>query len=475
MEVTGISSLRQLLSAEPFVAENVVGSRPNVFFTANVASSQHVAVADALTSTGMMWNIAMSNTTTKGHGTVLDQLDAVHSIITGYYQPYTSAVCEYDVIRGSTDTDPVAFPAYSAVGAEENSTRLEGRLVFQNLTKLDVFNTIGMLAEYRLRWIELPFNGTAIGAIIMKPRSPQNATQELCIGAGWGLSLMNTSTSEGSAAPVLSQVDTKSLISDLRRLSTGGPPYLHGSSPAELLAMMHQEFFYSPIFPQRPVIVTEEWANYLNPSIIYPNTTVFDTLMGLDTTLHPTGQAEIILSEMIANGLSRIGSTSQLQGTVKQITESDQFAGLDGDYWFAGKGNNVFQVDPAESKYWVKFRVSSTVEGYAYNTHGTITKFAIGLLLAYCFVAVAHILYTGISGISSTCWDSIGEVTAPRDELDAYGLAPQHLRRSSPSSTSSSSPFVFWRLRMRRATGEHLELVFGESGREDVGEQDYQG
>ena len=452
MEVTGISSLRQLLSAEPFVAG------PNVSFTANVASSQHVAVADALTSTGIMWAIAMSNTTTKGHGTVLDQLDAVHSITTGYYQPYTSVVCEHDVIRGSTDTDPVAFPAYSAVGAEENSTRLEGRLVFQNLTKLDIFNTIGTLAEYRLRWVELPFNGTAIGAIIMKPRSPQNATQELfmcSIGAGWGLSLMNSSTSEGSAAPVLSQVDTKSLISDLRNFGSGGP-----SSPAELLAMMHQEFFYPPIFPQRPVIVTEEWANYLNPSIIYLNTTVFDTLMGLDTTLHPIGQAEIILSEMIANGLSRIGSTSQLQGTVKQVTEPDQSAGLDGDYWFAGKGNNVFQVDPAESKDWVKFRVSSTVEGYSYNTHGTITKFAIGLLLAYCFVAVAHILYTGISGISSTCWDSIGEVTAL-----AMNSTPTVLLRNTCAGITELNIF---KLPVRvlafadaEGDGEHLELVFG--------------
>ena len=56
---------------------------------AAVATTQQAAVADALSTTGVMWQLALQNMTSKGHGSVLDQLDAVHSIFTGYYQPYT--------------------------------------------------------------------------------------------------------------------------------------------------------------------------------------------------------------------------------------------------------------------------------------------------------------------------------------------------------------------------------------------------
>lgn len=164
---------------------------------------------------------------------------------------------------------------------------------------------------------------------------------------------------------------------------------------------------------------------------------------------------------MVANGLSRIGSTSQLRGNVKQVTEPDQSIGLDGDYWFAGKGNNAFQVNPTEAKDWVKFRVSSTVEGYSYNTHGTTSKLAIGLLLAYCLVAVAHIIYAGISGTSSTCWDSIGEVTA----LAMNSTPTATLRNTCAGITELDIfklPVRVLAFRDAEGDGEHLELVFGK-------------
>ena len=228
---------------------------------------------------------------------------------------------------------------------------------------------------------------------------------------------------------------------------------------------MEKDFFYAPIFPERPVTVTEEWAKYLNPSIGYLNTTIFNNPMGLNVTSDSVGhqqvQAELTLAGMVANGLSRIGSSSQLQGTVKQIIEHGQSDGLDGDYWFAGKGNNVFQVGPQESKDWVRFRVSSTIEGYAYNTQGTTTKLAIGLLLAYCLMAIAHFIYAGVSGISSTCWDSIGEVTA----LAMNSTPTAALRNTCAGITELNIfklPVRVLAFRDAEGDGEHLELVFGD-------------
>ena len=470
VKITGKSSLRQISTVEGVMTNTTADGRPESVFNAYVASAQQVAAADALATTGMLWNVALANVSTKRHGSVLSQLDAVHSITTGYYQPYSSVVCEYDVIRGPTDTDPVAFPAFSGLGVQtdiafsQNSTLLDDRLVFQNLTKADIFNTTGEMGEYRLRWEELPFNGTAIGAVILTPRSPQNTTQELLvcsIGAGWGSSTMNTSTAAGSAGPVLSQVDTKAVSNLLHKNSQiGEPAWCLAYSFAEELSTIREVFYYSPIFPQRSVIVTKDWASYLNPSITHLNTTVFNNLMGLDTGMHLNNQAGLILAEMVANGLSRIGSTSQLQGTVKQVTEPDQSIGLDGNYWFAGKGNNVFQVDPGESKDWIKFRVSTTINGYAYNTHGTTTKLAIGLLLTYCIFAVAHIIYAGTSGISSTCWDSIAEVTA----LAINSTPTAALRNTCAGITELNIfklPVRVLTFRDAEGDGEHLELVFG--------------
>ena len=472
VEVTGRSSLRQLSFATEYASN---GS--DWVFGAAIASTQQVAVADALTTTGILWSTAMTNTSTNGHGTILSHLDAIHSITAGYYQPYTSVVCEYDVIRGTNDTDPVAFPAYSGLGVQiahaidSNSFVPPGvTLSYPNLTKSDLLNTPGSPGEHRLRWVELPFNNTAMGAVVLTPRSFQNTTQEvlMCsIGAGWGLSTMTTSTLDGNATPVLSQVDAEAVSYAMRNSSipSSDDAYYPGIFPVATMNAYLSKLFFLPIFPQRPVVVTEEWARCLNPSIKYLNTTVFNNLMGLnptsDTVEHREDWAEIILSGMVANGLSRIGSTSQLQGKVKQVTEPDQSIGLDGDYWFAGKGNNAFQVDPTEAKDWVKFRVSSTVEGYSYNTHGNTSKLAIGLLLAHCLVAIAQIIYAGISGISSTCWDSIGEVTA----LAMNSTPTAALRNTCAGITELDVfklPVRVLALRDAEGDGEHLELVFGK-------------
>ena len=477
IEVTGRSSFRQLHITE-FMSLKSGSDRFNsssFSFQTYVVTTQHVAVADALSTTADLWTRAIPNTKSKGHGSVLSQLDAVHSISKEYYQPYTSVVCEYDIIHGPNDTDSVQFPAYSSYGDPlVNSTRfsnftgLKDLLAFSNLTKSEILNTPGPISHSRLRWVELPFNGTAFGAIVLQPRSTFNTTQEILtcsIGAGWGLSTMNTSTESGSSGPVSSQVDTSSLSNFLRSPNGSLPAgWTDGESMAEDLSNMSKDLFFFPVFPQRPIVVTEEWARYLNPTINHLDTTIFNHLMGLDpgsgSILHQIYVTELVLGMMVANGLSRVGSTSQLQGFPRQITQPDGSIGLDGDDWFAGKGNNVFQVDPGVSKDWVKFRVSTTINGYSYNTAGATPKIAICLLLIYCLLAIIHMFYAGISGISSTCWDSIGEVTA----LAMNSTPTTALRNTCAGITELNIyklPVRVLAFRDEEGDGEHLELVFG--------------
>ena len=74
--------------------------------------------------------------------------------------------------------------------------------------------------------------------------------------------------------------------------------------------------------------MTEEWARYLNPFLSGSNTTVFNYLMNPQMIFADRSvSAKIILAALLANGLARIGSTSQLQGTVKTVTLPDGSSG----------------------------------------------------------------------------------------------------------------------------------------------------
>ena len=378
------------------------------------ATIQQSAVADALTETGNLWLNSVSNVSRTGHGSVLQRQDAVHAINNGYYQPYTMASCANDVIVGPQDDSAVAFPLPPGVEASVmlNQSKYNDSIldiysfVYPGITKNQLFETPGSLTESRLKWVELPqdpFNGSAIGAVILLPRSAANLTQEILvcnIGAGWGSSLMNTSSFSGYTTVTTSVVD----------LSVPGSTPLNRSDPnalqlsqAESAAASTYDVYYLPFFPEKPIIVTEAWANYLNPFLPALNTTVIDVLM---STYKPAAElnsldridiAKYALAGLLANGLASIGATGTLQGDIKTVKKPDGSTEWDGDYWFSGKGD-MFIVDPEESKDWVKFRVDSTMEGYAYNIRGASPKVAITFLLVYCIIALSHVLYAGISG-----------------------------------------------------------------------------
>ena len=138
----------------------------------------------------------------------------------------------------------------------------------------------------------------------------------------------------------------------------------------------------------------------------------------------------------------------------------------------------MFIVDPEESKDWVKFRVDTTIDSYAYNIRDTAPKVGISFLLIYCIIALYHVLYADISGmsvpysliptfwiliiqgISSTYWDSIGEVTAL-----AMNSTPTTLLKNTCAGIMELKifklPVRVLAVRDGEEDGEHLELVFG--------------
>lgn len=476
VEVTGENSFRRLHVFASYDTPSS-GRDPETI----LGTTQQAAVADALSATGTIWSWALTNVTTQGHGHPEDQLDAVHSIKQDYYQPYTVVSCLPDVINGLDDQRPVGFPlppgsapSMLNVSAFDDSI-LPGyptsawnlslspshALEFSGISRAEILGTPGAHNENRLRWVELPnnpFNGTAIGAIVLLPSAQEDMSQQIIVcnlGAGWGTTSLNTSTFTGTPQTVLSQVTTPESVLDFAALEK-----LTNAPPAEGVALTANAYFALPVFPQRTVTVTEEWAAYLNPSIPSLNTTLFHHLMASNiTSIRLATNVKIILAGLLANGLSNIGATSKLQGTMRKVTRPDGSSVIDGDYWFSGKGN-IFEVDAGDSKDWVMFRVSSVFQGYAYNTRGVIPKLAICVLLIYCAFALAHILYAGISGISSTCWDSIAEVTA----LAVNSPPTKALRNTCAGITEFDIfklPVRILTMRDEEGDGEHLELIFG--------------
>ena len=380
------------------------------------ATIQQSAVADALTEAGELWFSVSGNMSKSGHGNVLKQQDVVHSIKHGYCQPYTAASCDIDIINGTHDRSEVAFPLPPRVHPDLmlNKTKYNDKIlhmlsfVYPAISKDQILSIPGSPAEYRLKWVELPqdpFNGSAIGAVILFPQSATTSTQNFLVctlGAGWGSSMMNTSLVAGGTTTTTSLVTNPDRYTGTS--STNKSEDYYEQPKAGQLALGQILDFGLPIFPEKQIAVTEAWAKYLNPSVPILNTTVINALL---STYNPVEQPQGIqlqirtaggaLAALLANGLASMGANGRLQGNMKTLKQSDGSDKIDANYWFSGKGD-MFIVDPEKSKDWVKFHVETSIEGYAYNVRGAPSKVAISFLLAYCIIALTHTLYAAITG-----------------------------------------------------------------------------
>ena len=471
VQLTGQDSVRQL-SIDLLLG---VETPPGYDFQPVLASTPQSLISDALVATSYLYSLA----TIVGSPSASDKrlpgatgINFVHAINDGYYQPYTAATCGEDVIEGLSDESPVYFPISPLLldramvsnatlnnsiflfppGASPRGADYLSAIQYSGITRSQLLETPGDTSEYRLKFVELPqdlFNGSAIGAVVLAPRDPRTQKQAimLCtLGAGWGTSLLNlSSTAFNPESGHVASVATNP-----------GIDIGHDFQDGVVL-------FGYPEYPEKHIIINESWANYLNPFIPSLNTTVVNALMSNQPKngypFHIL--TRIVLSGLLANGLSRTVFTGQLEGTLKtNIPASPNASDIDGAYWLSGKGD-MFSLDPAQSKDWVKLEVVTTVKGYAYSRRGVGPKFAIGVLVTYCFVAVAHLLYAAITGISSTSWGSIAEVTA----LAMNSTPTEKLRNTCAGITKTRAfklPVRILSARNGESDGEHLELVFGE-------------
>lgn len=209
VEVTGDDSLRQLLFGSDYYDN--AGDGPYLV----TGTTRNSAVTDALTETGLLWADVVPSISKRGLGSILQQQDAVHAINHDYYQSRTIAACSKDVIRGSQDDSPVAFP----VSADDQTIYVPNKMteVYPGITKHQLLATPGSPGANRLNWVDLPqdsFNDSAIGAVILLAGSSADSIQEILIctlGAGWGSSTINTSSYAAGTSSVTSVIDQSAL------------------------------------------------------------------------------------------------------------------------------------------------------------------------------------------------------------------------------------------------------------------------
>ena len=376
-----------------------------------ISTTTQAAVADALTTTSSYWYLALNNVTARGgHGSSLSQQsNSIHTLTGDNYQPFSLGACLPDSILNDTDFRPLALPllddANDPTTANVNMTLQHGRviqgIILPGLSRAEIMSNPGNSSQYRLQWIELPqprFNGSSLGAIVILPRPVSNlaASQDIVLcnfAAGWGRTTLQMQQFDSGVGTVSSQIPEAPSDDD----SVGLEP-----TPEDESTLAYWKYTQ---FPQRPINMTQQWAQHLNPIVRSANRSVFDLIMqetdpfaDPDASYSPSSNVNDVLVSLIANGLARIGFESTLQGSPKSVKSTDGTSWIDGNYWISGKGN-MFEVDPTHSKDWLKFHVNSTLEGYAYNTETIAPRVAIGVMTLYCMIALAHLFYSGISGM----------------------------------------------------------------------------
>ena len=115
------------------------------------------------------------------------------------------------------------------------------------------------------------------------------------------------------------------------------------------------------------------------------------------------------------------------------------------------------------------FTIEHSLDGWSYNIQDTARKLALVVMLVYCIIAFSHILYSLVSGISSTAWDSTAEVVA----LAMNSSPTDHLQNTCAGIIGVKTfrtPVRILASKMNDAKEEgHLELVFGDEKERGLG------
>jgi hypothetical protein len=115
----------------------------------------------------------------------------------------------------------------------------------------------------------------------------------------------------------------------------------------------------------------------------------------------------------------------------------------------------IYELPPnIDTKDFTAFRFISTQYGFGYGTRSTSVYLSITVLLLYCVVTITYMLYTFVTGLASTAWNSGVELIA----LALQSKQPDHLGHTGVGIDSLKT--LGESVGIRVNTDNEVELVF---------------
>ncbi|KAF7596481.1 hypothetical protein BBP40_001353 [Aspergillus hancockii] len=505
-QVTGKNSLRPLSLMNPkFMNIQSAAYAPGL---STYATAPHAAVTDALVSMADLWVLALGEAmqmvklepsvqigtlyvaSDQTHDVSVSSNQLVfHTLDTGIDQPYTTSWC----MRAYTDTANLSQPAAVPSGfgpstdwkaADKTATYISlydrnlEYLQVPNTTWSDIFSAPGdNQTDYRVSWLSLDVNAQSttadkssiysLWAFVLAPR-PQNTTRldfSLCpANAGWAKTILNV-TSDGQGPNRV----TSAVVPVNKSLHSKGYSWFTHKTYEGMFSLTNQDFSY-PVFPQRPITLSQSWLDLLNPIVPSAenkthNSSVFNELVraagGVQNDTYTFAAA---ISAMLANGVSRAGFSASLTGTVAVEPDSNILS----PKWLK-ENTDVLSIDPKYSDGYTVFKKRTFVVGYSFQLRGTPSILAIVVLLAYCVLAIGYTLYTIWSGLCADSWTSVMEITA----LSMNSPPPDALRNTGAGISGMA---VYGKQAMIRAMANGTESGgsednFGKEDRDPTGNE----
>ena len=371
-------------------------------------------------------------------------------------QPFTSVFCELNSIMNENDTRPIQFPnTYVAgCGSDDNCAVLNkaGVTNYTAITRRQIWDQAKSNPQGRIIWIDdmnisSPVSGIALGAVVVQPEFCETnstflTTSACMIGGRWA---NMTSFMQGSFDGL------------------------------DSMAVDVAENFLSPqslsILPQwslPSVRLSQAWAESLSPLTDIQNRTVADNLLRLLPVTnnvcpvngsYPQDQPELhfpdsrplmherLLASLVANGMSHAaGATEQWRWDPANSDPNFRWA------FYNPHGNErKNQAVPPGLVLILHGRLS----GYAWSLHGAPIKVALPILFLYCIYTTAYVLYTFITGRSSTTWRSISDLTAL-----AMNSTPSAVLRHTSCGIARTDTFRQLISVREVEKNERLELIF---------------
>ena len=100
--------------------------------------------------------------------------------------------------------------------------------------------------------------------------------------------------------------------------------------------------------------------------------------------------------------------------------------------------------------------IQNSIFGWTYTARETTIKLAICVMLVYCILVTAHIVYSVFSGVSSTAWDSGAEMI-----VLAMNSSTTEILQNTCAGIVGKKVFET-PVKILATEWQHLELVFGD-------------